>query len=79
MMEQSSVAMQVRDLRVQVAESGAEILMGVSFELHAGKIFALVGESGSGKTITGQAILGLAAESGLAVSGTVSFDGVDLV
>jgi ABC-type glutathione transport system ATPase component len=46
--ERAALAMQVRDLRVQVIETGAVILKGVSFDLHAGSIFALVGESGSG-------------------------------
>ncbi len=78
MMEQSSVAMQVRDLRVQVAESGAEILKGVSFELHAGKIFALVGESGSGKSVTSLAAMRLLPNALVITGGSVHVAGQDL-
>jgi peptide/nickel transport system ATP-binding protein len=53
------IRMQVENLRVVLAESGIEILKGVSLELEAGKIFALVGESGSGKSVTSMAAMRL--------------------
>ncbi len=55
----SAPVMQVRDLRVEVIESGDQILKGVSLELRAGEIFALVGESGSGKSVTSLAAMRL--------------------
>lgn len=48
---------------------------GVSFELKRGETLGLVGESGCGKSTTGRAILQLYRPT----SGSVNFDGVDLV
>lgn len=59
MSAEAAVRMQVRNLRVCVAESGDPILRGVSFDLVAGRIFALVGESGSGKSVTSLASMRL--------------------
>ena len=78
MTEKSVVAMQVRNLKVEVVESGAQILKGVSFELHAGKIFALVGESGSGKSITSLAAMRLLPGALRITEGAVQVAGQDL-
>ena len=48
---------------------------GLSFVIHRGETFGLVGESGCGKSTTGRAILQLHRPT----SGSVVFDGVDLV
>jgi len=48
---------------------------GVSFEVKRGETLGLVGESGCGKSTTGRAILQLYRPT----SGSVNFDGVDLV
>ncbi len=48
---------------------------GVSFDIARGETLALVGESGCGKTTTGRAVLRLIEPT----SGTVSFDGIDLL
>jgi len=59
--------------------SNISIINNLSLDIHKGEIIALVGESGSGKTITGLATLGLIPTPGNVVSGTVIFDGLDLL
>ncbi len=50
-------ALAATELRVATLD-GTEILHGIGFTLHPGKILALVGESGSGKTTAGLACMG---------------------
>lgn len=65
---EAGICMQVRDLRVQLSQTGEEILKGVSFDLQAGRVFALVGESGSGKSVTSMATMRLLPDA-LAITG----------
>lgn len=51
----------------------------ISFDLRKGEVFGLVGESGSGKTLTALSILRLIAPPGEIVSGSIIFDGVDIM
>jgi peptide/nickel transport system ATP-binding protein len=51
----------------------------VSFSLQDGEFVGLLGESGSGKTTLGNALLRLLPPPGRVTSGTVSFDGADLL
>lgn len=72
------IRMRVRDLAVVVADSGQEILKGVSFDLEAGKVFALVGESGSGKSVTSMATMRLLPDALRITRGSVEAIGQDL-
>lgn len=71
----------VRDLRVQTcARQPAEILHGISFDIHPGETVCLVGESGSGKSVTSLVTMGLLPKDELEVSGgSVLLNGENIV
>jgi oligopeptide/dipeptide ABC transporter ATP-binding protein len=69
----------VQDLRIENSVTHADLVQGLSFSLRRGQTLGIVGESGSGKTLTGRAVMGLVAESGLQVSGSIRLDGEELV
>ncbi len=71
----------LRGLRVAFAGEGgaAMAVRGVDLELEGGEGLALVGESGSGKSATAKAILGLHDMSSTAVTGSVRFEGRELL
>jgi oligopeptide transport system ATP-binding protein len=71
----------VRDLHVDFRVRGAVLraLRGVSFELAPGEVLAVLGESGSGKSVTSQAIMGLLDPRRASVSGSIEFQGTDLL
>ncbi len=74
--------LEVRDLRVTFSSRGrrpVKAVDGVSLDVAAGSTVGIVGESGSGKSVTSQAALGLLGKRGVEVSGSVRFDGEDLL
>lgn len=74
----SDIRMRVNDLEVCLTGSNEKIIKGISFELQAGKIFALVGESGSGKSVTSMATMRLLPDALKITGGAVEAMGVDL-
>jgi peptide/nickel transport system ATP-binding protein len=74
--------LEVRDLKVvfqRRGEQGFAAVDGVSFDVEPGQTVGLVGESGCGKSVTSLAIMRLLAKRGNKVSGSVSFEGTDLL
>lgn len=51
----------------------------ISFDIHKGEVFGLVGESGSGKTLTALSILRLIVPPGEIASGSIMFNGMDVM
>ena len=71
----------IRDLKLAFKSYAGltEVLHGISLNIRRGEKVALVGESGSGKSVTARIILGLLQElSAARISGSVSFEGIDL-
>lgn len=72
----------VRDLSVTFGiknQTPFTAVDGVSFDVRPGQTVGLVGESGCGKSVTSLAIMGLLPHRGNTVSGTVTYDGSDLL
>jgi peptide/nickel transport system ATP-binding protein len=73
--------LQVRDLVTEFAsrDGALRAVDGASFEVAPGEVLGLVGESGSGKSVTGFSILGLIDPPGRIASGSIRFEGAELV
>ncbi len=72
---------ELENLRVAIHSKGTRtpVLRGAHLQLEAGKILGLVGESGGGKTMVCKAILGVLPESARVESGSILFEGRDLL
>ena len=73
--------LEVSDLRTYFfTEAGVvKALDGVSLEVYKGQAVGLVGESGSGKSVTAQSVLRIVPRPGKIVSGSVKFEGEELL
>ncbi len=56
-----------------------EIVKGVDIKLRRGEVMGLIGESGAGKSTLGLAAMGYARAGCRITSGTIMFDGMDLI
>lgn len=56
-----------------------QVVHGVNVDINRGEVVGLIGESGSGKTQTAFSVLGLLPKGGRIVSGSILFDGKELV
>ena len=73
--------LEVRDLHTSFFTPAGEVkaVNGVSFNLERGKVLGIVGESGSGKSVTASSIMQILASTGKIVSGSIKFNGTELV
>jgi len=73
--------LKIRDLYLEgwSDEDWSPIINGVDLTLSRGEVLGLVGESGAGKSTLGLAAMGYTRDGVRIKSGTVEFDGVDLV
>jgi len=77
----SAPLLAVQDLRVHFAtEDGiVRAVDGISYELERGRVLGIVGESGSGKSVSSLTIMGLSRAENARISGSVMFDGRDML
>lgn len=73
--------LEVKDLHTSFFTDAGEVraVNGVSFTLDRGRVLGIVGESGSGKSVTAYSIMQILASTGKIVSGSIKFDGEELV
>ncbi len=73
--------LEVKDLHTSFFTPAGEVkaVNGVSFNLDHGKVLGIVGESGSGKSVTAYSVMQILESTGKIVSGSIKFDGQELV
>jgi peptide/nickel transport system ATP-binding protein len=73
--------LEVEDLRVHFAtEDGlVKAVDGISYTVDRGETLGIVGESGSGKSVSSLTVMGLTRSRNARISGTVRFEGRDLL
>ncbi|TWF47483.1 ABC transporter ATP-binding protein [Neorhizobium alkalisoli] len=69
----------VRDLSLEVARTGHQVVKGISFDIAPGEIFGIVGESGSGKTLATRALISLLPPAIRVTGGSVTYKGKDVM
>jgi len=73
--------LEVKDLHTVFETPAGKVraVNGVSFSLDRGQVLGVVGESGSGKSVTAYSVLQILEKNGRIASGSVNFDGQELI
>jgi peptide/nickel transport system ATP-binding protein len=76
-----SPLLEVTDLRVhfETDDGLVKAVDGISYTVERGQTLGIVGESGSGKSVSSLTVMGLTRARNARISGTVRFDGKDLL
>jgi len=77
----NDVVLEVKDLRTwfHTRDGVAKAVDGVDFTVRKGEVLGIVGESGCGKSVTSLSIMKLIPKPGVIESGSVTFQGTDLL
>ncbi len=78
-MSTSQPLLEVCNLTLRIGSSGKTVVSDVGFSVSPGEIVGIVGESGSGKTLAARAVMGFVPPAVQRISGSILFDGEDVV
>ena len=67
----------IEDLHVSFFTPAGEVkaVTSVTYSMKHGEVLGIVGESGSGKSVSAYSLMGIIAEPGKIVGGTIAFNG----
>src|SRR6187399_2466974 len=73
--------LEIENLRVhfETDDGVVKAVDGISYTVERGQTLGIVGESGSGKSVSSLTVMGLTRARNARISGTVRFDGEDLL
>jgi len=79
--DKGDILLEMRDIRIDgfSDERWHEIIKGADLTLRRGEVLGLIGESGAGKSTLGKAAMGFAQAGCKIKSGSINFDGIDLM
>lgn len=73
----SDVLLDIKDLHVSFFTPAGEVkaVTSVTYTMEHGEVLGIVGESGSGKSVSAYSLMGIIADPGKIVSGSINFNG----